>query len=97
MIVGGFFGIGDKLCGGLEWALGSMCEPEELSELSAYGPCIADTVSGHEALILDYRACGPEGEPSVLHIDEADDLAETTIAEDFESFVCALRPQGDFL
>lgn len=55
------------------------------------GIYIAATPSGgHELIGLDYRECGPQGEPSVLHIDQEEDYKETFLAPDFESFIRGL-------
>ncbi|MFJ7200636.1 MULTISPECIES: SMI1/KNR4 family protein [unclassified Streptomyces] len=55
------------------------------------GVYFADTPSaGHDMLALDYRACGSDGEPAVVHVDQEDDFAITPVAEDFEAFVTGL-------
>jgi hypothetical protein len=41
-------------------------------------------------IALDYRDCGPEGEPRVVHVDQARDYAVTFLAEDFARFVGGL-------
>ena len=41
-------------------------------------------------LCLDYRACGPKGEPAVVHVDQERDFKITPVAPDFESFVRGL-------
>ena len=46
--------------------------------------------AGHDMVFLDYRACGPEGEPAVVHIDQEDDYRITPLADDFEGFICGL-------
>ncbi len=43
---------------------------------------------GHDAVMLDYRACGPEGEPAVVYI--ADDRTIVPLARSFEIFVANL-------
>lgn len=48
---------------------------------------------GHTALFLDYRACGPQGEPSVVFVDMEGDDEEGEIvplAPNFEAFVRGL-------
>jgi hypothetical protein len=45
---------------------------------------------GHDMIFLDYRACGPEGEPEVVHVDQESDYEITWLADDFESFVRGL-------
>jgi hypothetical protein len=45
---------------------------------------------GHDAVMLDYSACGPEGEPSVAYVDE--DRIPRRVAESFPEFVVQLKP-----
>jgi hypothetical protein len=47
--------------------------------------------AGHDMIFLDYRNCGPQGEPAVVHIDQEADYEITWLAGDFESFVRGLR------
>lgn len=57
----------------------------------AIGVGIADTPSGgHELVMLDYRECGPQGEPQVVHVDQEGDYRITEVAPDFETFVRGL-------
>ena len=45
--------------------------------------------AGHDAIMLDYSACGPQGEPRVSHIDaESGDCA--VLAANFEAFLGGL-------
>ena len=44
----------------------------------------------HEIFFLDYRECGPQGEPKVSHVDQECDYRITVIAENFESFIRSL-------
>ena len=45
--------------------------------------------AGHDAIMLDYSACGPQGEPRVIHIDaESGDCA--VLAPNFEAFLGGL-------
>ncbi|QKT13597.1 SMI1/KNR4 family protein [Rhodococcus sp. W8901] len=58
---------------------------------------VADTPSaGHEQIMLDYRACGPTGEPCVVHVDQEADYAITPVAPDFASFVRNLVSEDEF-
>jgi hypothetical protein len=53
------------------------------------GIVICDTPSGgHDTVMLDYRECGPRGEPSVAYIDE--DRVPRTVAESFDNFLESL-------
>lgn len=57
----------------------------------SWGVGIANTPSGgHEMIMLDYRACGPQGEPSVVHVDQESDYEVTPVAPDFATFIRGL-------
>lgn len=50
--------------------------------------------AGHDMLCLDYRACGPNGEPTVVHVDQDRDYAITFVAPSFEAFIRGLEVLG---
>jgi hypothetical protein len=50
---------------------------------------------GHDMVALDYRKCGPQGEPEVVHVDQEADFQITFVAKDFETFIKGLRPEKD--
>ena len=50
---------------------------------------------GHFWVALDYRACGPAGEPSVVYV-EADTDVDVQLATDFRAFVEGLVPSDSF-
>ena len=55
------------------------------------GVAICDCPSaGHDMIFLDYRECGNNGEPKVVHVDQEWDYAITVIAESFEEFISKL-------
>jgi tetratricopeptide (TPR) repeat protein len=45
---------------------------------------------GHDVLMLDYRSCGKDGEPQVIHVDQEGDYAITYVAPNFASFIRGL-------
>jgi hypothetical protein len=57
----------------------------------AIGLVICTTPSaGHDTVMLDYRSCGPEGEPAVAYIDEGS--PPQVIAANFSEFLDLLEP-----
>lgn len=53
------------------------------------GVVVADTISGgHDMIFLDYRECGPTGEPKVVRIDDQEgDYSITLLADNFGDFI----------
>ena len=47
-------------------------------------------------LCLDYRACGPTGEPQVVHIDQELDYKIVVVAKNFELFIRGLEDDTAF-
>jgi len=65
--------------------------------LPAHRVYFADCPSaGHDMVCLDYRACGPQGEPSVVHVDQERDYKITFVAPSFEAFVRGLESDDAF-
>lgn len=57
----------------------------------AIGIYFADTPSaGHDMIALDYRSCGPLGEPPVVHVDQELDFAITPLAASLDAFLGGL-------
>ena len=46
--------------------------------------------AGHDMNCLDYRRCGKDGEPQVVHVDQEDNCKITFLAENFQQFVHGL-------
>ena len=90
----GILGIGrekdDSLCG----SLGSRFMIDEW-EYPAIGVAICDCPSaGHDMIFLDYRECGPKGEPAVVHVDQENDYKITHLADSFEEFIRGLEHES---
>ncbi len=61
------------------------------------GIYFADTpTGGHDMFCLDYRDCGANGEPKVVHIHQEGNYKITLIADSFEAFIRGLEPKSNF-
>lgn len=79
--VGGEWGI-DNPVGGSRYLIGEWGYPD-------VGVVFCSLPSGgHDAVMFDYRDCGPEGEPAVVYVDE--DRVPQRIAGSFDEFVAGL-------
>ena len=81
-------------------SLGGECGSAFWVEEWGYPPIgiyFADCPSaGHDMICLDYRKCGPNGEPSVVHVDQEWDYRMTFLAETFERFIRGLESGAAF-
>ncbi|GIJ56535.1 SMI1/KNR4 family protein [Virgisporangium aurantiacum] len=68
--------------------------PYLIGEWGLPSPLVLLSGDGHTWVALDYRACGPAGEPSVVYVD-ADFEREVPLAPDFRAFVERLVPSSD--
>lgn len=92
----GIMGIGREKTYSLCGELGSRFMIDEW-EYPDIGVAICDCPSaGHDMIFLDYRECGPEGEPKVVHIDQESDYEITPLADTFEDFIRGLVNEEDF-
>lgn len=92
----GIYSIGNEkpcsLCG----EFGSRFWPQEWGypEIGIY---FADCPSaGHDMLCMDYRKCGADGEPQIVHIDQEWDYKIVFVAENFETFIRGLEDEAIF-
>lgn len=92
----GFLSIGWEKMYSLCGKLGSRFMMEEWG-YPDIGIAICDCPSaGHDMVFLDYRECGPQGEPKVVHIDQEDDYYITPLADSFEEFIRGLVDEEDY-
>jgi hypothetical protein len=92
----GILGIGREKSYSLCGELGSRFMIEEWG-YPDIGVVICDCPSaGHDVVMLDYRACGPDGEPEVIHVDQEDDYEITFLAENFEEFIRGLVNEEEY-
>ena len=90
----GIFGIGREKSCSLCGELGSQFMIDEW-EYPAIGVAICDCPSaGHDMIFLDYRACGPQGEPAVVHVDQENNYKITHLADSFEEFIRGLEHES---
>lgn len=73
---------------GIDGELGSAYLVQEWGYPDVGLVCFDTPSAGHDTVMLDYRKCGPDGEPSVVYIDE--DRKIYTLADTFADFVSGL-------
>ncbi|MCL9782108.1 SMI1/KNR4 family protein [Vibrio sp. S4M6] len=94
--IAGIFGIGREKSYSLCGSLGSQFMIDEW-EYPKIGVYICDCPSaGHDMIALDYRECGKDGEPKVVHVDQDDDYKVTFLAENFSEFIKSLKHEDEF-
>lgn len=92
----GIFGIGREKAYSLCGELGSQFMIDEWG-YPAVGVAICDCPSaGHDMVFLDYRECGPNGEPKVVYINQEYNYKITPLADNFEEFIRGLVNEEDF-
>ena len=89
--ISGLLGVGSER--GIDGRLGSAYLVQEW-DYPDVGIVICDTpLGGHDTVMLDYRECGPDGEPRVIYVDE--DRTTLAIAKDFGEFMDRLVDCND--
>ncbi|GEM_PF-277291 len=92
----GIYGLDLSLSYSLSGSTGSKFWVDEW-EYPEIGIYFADCPSaGHDMLCLDYRECGPQGEPKVVHVDQESNYKITPVAETFEAFIRGLEDDKAF-
>lgn len=92
----GLYSIGGNKPYSLLGGLGSQFWIEEWG-YPPIGVYFADCPSaGHDMVCLDYRACGPTGEPQVVHIDQEWDYKIVFVAMNFKEFILGLEDDSVF-
>ncbi|MFD5826568.1 SMI1/KNR4 family protein [Lentzea sp. NPDC060358] len=76
-------------------ALTLLDTPYLVEEWDLPSPVVLLNGDGHWWIALDYRACGPQGEPSVVWLD-AEDESELALAPDLRTFLDGLVPAERF-
>lgn len=60
------------------------------------GIVVAETMTaGHDMIFLDYRVCGPSGEPTVVHVNQEIDYEITQLAQNFTQFINGLISEDE--
>jgi len=86
----GIMGIGCEKTYSLGGSLGSRFMLEEWG-YPDIGVVLCDCPSaGHDVIMLDYRACGRDGEPAVVHVDQEAGYRITFLAPSFATFIVGL-------
>ncbi|MCC8154337.1 MAG: SMI1/KNR4 family protein [Tannerellaceae bacterium] len=76
--------------------LGELGNPYQQKQgFPAWGVYIADTLVFDSIVMLDYRACGKQGEPAVVLVNLEEDCSVTPLANDFETFIRGLMTEDE--
>ncbi|EDY19191.1 conserved hypothetical protein [Chthoniobacter flavus Ellin428] len=95
--ISGLYSVGGEKACSLLGEFGSQFWIEEWG-YPPIGIYFADCPSaGHDMVCLDYRACGPAGEPQIVHVDQEWDYHIVRVAENFESFIRGLEDDSAFV
>ena len=82
---------------GSTWGIGKSPKIVRERGYPDVGIVIADTPTGcDDAVMLDYRECGPGGEPRVVYVEAFGSATATVLAPNFESFVDGLVDCSEF-
>lgn len=94
--ISGILGVGREKSYSLCGDLGSQFMIEDWG-YPDIGVVICDCPSaGHDVVMLDYRACGRDGEPEVIHVDQEGDYEITFLADNFEAFIRGLVNEEEY-
>ncbi|HOV15480.1 MAG TPA: SMI1/KNR4 family protein [Spirochaetota bacterium] len=94
--ISGIMGIGRKKAYSICGELGSQFMIDEWG-YPQIGVVICDCPSaGHDVIMLDYRNCGKDGEPEVVHVDQEFDYKITFVAKNFETFIIGLEDESKY-
>ena len=92
----GIFGVDRKKENSLCGELGSEFWHDEW-DYPDIGVVICDTpTAGHDMVYLDYRECGKDGEPKVVHVEQEYDYKIVPLADSFEEFIRGLVSEDEF-
>ncbi len=92
----GIYGINRSKSCSLRGRFGSQFWIDELG-YPPIGVYFCDCPSaGHDMICLDYRECGPDGEPQVVHVDQELDYRITFVSDNFEKFIRGLESDEVF-
>lgn len=96
IVITGLYALGRTAQWSLAGPLGSTHMESEWG-YPRIGIGIGDTPSaGHEQIMLDYRSCGKNGEPQVVHVDQEAGYRITFVAKDFATLIRGLVGEDNY-